>query len=172
MGNFFIKAKALLFVIILFHLLQTSYIYADECNLELVQNDPSGGTDYVRDRRTGEFVKEDINETVKMLDQRLFLQMDKNIDLYIEYVESMMPPSTLKEYNKFYEKNDFLESVKLPCLQKKKIMENVWKDIENDGNTDYYVVVNSKKLGGCSGRLRVPKRKVQYSKKYKFCKSW
>ena len=171
MGNFFIKAKALLFVIILFNLLQTSYIYADECNLELVQKDPYGSV-YVRDRETGEFVKQDVNKRVKMLDQILFLQMDKNIDLYIEYVESMMPPSTLEEYNKFYEKNDFLESVKLPCLQKKKIMENMWKDIENEGNTDYEVVVNSKKLNGCSGRLRVPKRKVQYSKKYKFCKSW
>ena len=82
MGNFFIKAKALLFVIILFHLLQTSYIYADECNLELVQKDPYGSV-YVRDRETGEFVKQDVNKRVKMLDQILFLQMDKNIDLMV-----------------------------------------------------------------------------------------
>ena len=33
---------------------------------------------------------------------------------------------------------------------KKKIMENMWKDIENEGNTDYEVVVNSKKLDGCN----------------------
>ena len=126
--NFFIKAKALLFVV--FYFIFSNILYLCRwCNLELVQKDPYGSV-YLRDRETGEFVKQDVNKRVKMLDQILFLQMDKNIDLYIEYVESMMPPSTLEEYNKFYEKNDFLESVKLPCLQKKKII-NMWKDIEN-----------------------------------------
>ena len=42
-----------------------------------------------------------------MLDQILFLQMDKNIDLYIEYVESMMPPSTLEGITNFMKKMIF-----------------------------------------------------------------
>ena len=152
--------------LILFFVFQVN---ANQCNEELVKDLPPN---LPTSHYTSEELKQFINEG---LDEHLFLLMDENINLTLEYsyINNKNYDCESRTYNKYqidketevFEKQNVLNNISLPCNQKKKILDQVWKDFDNMNTPGYLVRVCDKDLELLCGypyMSHIPKRQLKY----------
>lgn len=137
--------------LIIFCFIVNFNVKADDCNLELSKNYPYFQNSY-----------SDVEELAKEMDKILFLEMDENFDLQNEIRDLYF--SEGEDAVKKFEEEYNLNSISLPCNQKKKIVDQTWEDFENMVTPGYNAMVCDNSQG-----LFYPLRKFKFSKKYKPC---
>tara|TARA_Y100000991_G_C21923712_1_gene327666 strand:+ start:83 stop:643 length:561 start_codon:yes stop_codon:yes gene_type:complete len=158
--------------LILFFVFQVN---ANQCNEELVKDLPPN-------IRTSHYTSEELKQYIDQgLDKELYMLMDENVNLYIKSINIYLKhynckSQTLNEnqLNKDYEvfeKQNGLNNISLPCNQKKKIIDQVWKDHDNMNTPNYIVSVCSDNQERC-GSHYISKRKLKYlNPGYKICEA-
>ena len=158
--------------LILFFVFQVN---ANQCNEELVKDFP------LTLRSSKDLSPDELKKFIQGVDAQLFLQMDENINLYIESINISSKHWNCKsqifnedQYNKDYEvfeKQNGLNNISLPCNQKKKILDQVWRDHDNMNTPNYNVFVCSDNQERC-GSHYISKRKLKYlNPGYKICEA-
>ena len=112
------NSKKKVFLIFSFCFILNLNVKADDCNLELSKNYPYFQNSY-----------SDVEELAKEMDKILFLEMDENFDLQNEIRDLYF--SEGEDAVKKFEEEYNLNSISLPCNQKKKIVDQTWEDFEN-----------------------------------------
>ena len=129
--------------LILFFVFQVN---ANQCNEELVKDFP------LTLRSSKDLSPDELKKFIQGVDAQLFLRMDENVNLYLEETNIFYKHWNCKsltyndQFEKDYEvfkKKNALDTISLPCNQKKKILDQVWKDYDNMNTPNYFVSVCS-----------------------------